>query len=151
MIKIKSVRQIIIGFIIFAVVFYLYSDKIAEAISSLNPFLILLAMIILNPVYLIFIIALFEIYGFRGVLAGLLISVSADLISLPHILTKSGGISEVSWKLMPETTFWNVLPEFLKNSTGVFLVYIIISVLLVILALMIAHKKNFKSIFIKSI
>jgi len=160
MLKIKNTRQIIIGFIIFAIIFFVYSDQIVGYISTLNPWLILLASVLLNPIYLIFIWSMFELYGIRGMIAGFLISTASDLISLPHVLTKSGTISTQSYNLITDTTFWNLIPSTLKTSItlpvvgqvslGVFLVYIIISIGLVILALMLAHKKRFKEIFMRA-
>ena len=155
MLQIKNSRQIVIGFIIFAIIFFIFSDRIVEYISNFNPIVILFLATLLNPIYIIFIWALFKQYGIRGMIAGFLISTASDLISLPHIYTKTGALSTVSYQLISDSTFWSLIPSFLKFNIdgfnfGIFLVYVVIASLLVILALMITHKKKFKEIFLKS-
>lgn len=156
--KLRNTRTIIIGFFIFALIFFLYSDSLVNSINSLNPILGLLVITLLNPVYLIFIWSLNKEYGVRGLLAGFLISIAADAISLPHFLTLSGQHSTVSTNLVTELTFWNVFPEWLRTTTinlpgaglvnlGTFLIYVALTTVMIIVALMIAHNRRFKEIF----
>lgn len=161
MIQLRNTRQIIIAVIIIAVVFFIYSDDIVAYVSTLSPLWIMVLTTLLNPAYLLLIWFLANSYGFKGAIAGFFIAISSDIISLPHILTKLGIHSTLSFNLFQETNFYDMLPSFLKfNITlpivgqinfGVFLVYVGISVGLVILALMIVHKRRFKEIFLKSI
>jgi len=155
MLQIKNSRQIVIGFIIFSIIFFIYSDWIVEWVSGFNPVVILFLSTLMNPIYIIFILALFESYGFRGMVAGFLISTASDLISLPHIYTKTGELSTISHTLITDSTFWNLVPEFFKFridgfNFGIFLIYVVASSGLVILALMITHKKKFKEIFLRA-
>lgn len=161
MIKIKKTKEIVIGFIIIAFIFFNYSDQIVSYVSSLNPLLILLLTVVINPIYILFIYKMYQDYNIKGVIGGLLISLAVDILSLPHIFTKQGVISPDSYKLVSDTNFWNIIPSFLKFNInlpflgninfGVLLLYIGITTSLVILALMITHKKKFKEIFMKSI
>ncbi len=161
MIKINKTREIVIGFIILAFIFFVYSDQIVSYVSSLNPILILFLTVFLNPIYILFIYKMFQDYGIKGASAGMLISIAVDILSLPHIYTKPGTVSQDSHKLITDTNFWNLIPDFLKfNITfpfigninfAVFLLYIGITTGLIILALMIVHRKRFKEIFMKSI
>lgn len=155
MIQIRNTRQIIIGFIVFSIIFFLYSEKVVDTISSLSPFWILLIVPLLNPIYLIFIFSLFKEYGFKGVLAGFIIAISTTLISIPHIITKGGETSEAYFNMVTDISIWKMIPDFIKFDIGgvnfgsIFM-YIGISTLLIVLALMIVHKKKFKEIFLKS-
>lgn len=161
MIKIGKTREIVIGFIILAFIFFNYSDQIVSYVSSLNPILILFLTVFLNPIYILFIYKMYQDYGIKGATGGLLISLGVDILSLPHIFTKQGVLSEDSYKLVTDTNFWNLIPDFLKfNITlpflgninfAVLLLYIGVTTGLIILALMITHKKKFKEIFMKSI
>jgi hypothetical protein len=161
MIKIKNTREIIIGFILFAIVFFLYSDKIVTYVSTLNPIIVLIISVLLNPVYVFLIFSLFQIYGWRGVISGFLISTASDLISLPHIFTANGQLSNASYNLVTDSTFMHLLPDSIKSFTlslpiigqvslGVVIIYLIISTALIILSLMVAHNKKFKEIFMKA-
>lgn len=156
MFKIKNTRQIVIGFILFAIIFFYFSDRITEWIANFNnPLVVLLLSTLLNPIYIFFILSLLEQYGLRGMLAGFLIATAADVISLPHIYTRTGELSTVSYKLVSDTTFWNLVPSFLKIpidgfNLGVLIVYVGVTSILIILALMITHKRKFKEIFMRS-
>ena len=157
MINVRNHRQIIWGFITFAVVFFLYSEGVVNAVSKLSPIMILILAPFLNPIYLIFIFALYKDYGFKGSIAGFLLAVSTTLISMPHLVTKTGDVVKDTYiNLIPDMNFWNLIPDFLKfNIMGVnfasALMYLGLSTLLVVLALMITNKKSFKAIFLKSV
>lgn len=151
MIQIKNTKQIMIAFIIFVVLFYFFSDKIVAMLDGDHPLVILAITLLLSPVYLIFIWILYSNYGFRGALAGTLISLASDIISLPHVLNLVGEKYMETWNFIPDLIVWNLLPGFLHNSFGIFLVYVGIPILFIVSSFMILHKKTFKQIFMKSI
>lgn len=161
-IRIRKTREIIIGFLVIAIFFFLYSDQIVEYINTLPPLVILFASTLLSPVYVLFIYLLYKSYGLSGAIGGFLISTASDIISLPHVLfSKTGEFSGPSYNLITDSIFYNLLPDSLKHvitlpffgevNLAVFLVYIVISTSLVVLALLIVSKKRFKEIFKKSI
>lgn len=159
--KIKSTKWIIAGFVALASIFFIFSDQIVGFISTLSPIMILFVSILISPTYLLFIYFMYKSYGLRGCLGGFLISTAIDLISLPHILLKSGEFSKDSFSIFTDTVFWGFIPNFLKQTItlpivgqinlGVFLVYIVVSTLLIIISLMIVKKKTFKKVFNDSI
>lgn len=160
-IKIKSAKWMICLFAILAIIYYLYSDSIVSYISTLHPLLIILATTILSPIDILFICFLWKNYGFRGAIAGFGVSLASSIISLPHIYLMNGQYNANSYSLTTESTFFNLLPQYLRDGVvnlpfgqvnlGVLLVYLGISIGLVILALMILHKKKFKEVFMNSV
>ena len=89
----RNPRQAILGFLILAIILFFYSDPLTEFISRQSPFLILILSTFISPIYLFFIYVLYKDYGWRGLIAGFLISTASDLISLPHFLLKSGAVN----------------------------------------------------------
>ena len=155
MIKVKNTRQIIIGFIIFAIIFLVYSERVTNWISSLPPILILILSPFLNLIYIAFIWSLFKEYGFKGAIAGFLISIATTIISMPHFIDQQGNIVNGYTNLIADVNVWALIPDFLKFMVGginfgSLLMYLGISTALVVLALMITNKKKFKEIFMKS-
>lgn len=157
--KREHIQEIIIilaVLIFFSVIYYIFSDPLVKWISSLNPILVLFITSILSPVYIIFIYFMFRIYGWRGGIAGFLISTASDTISIPHVILMNGQFSTISFNLITDGIFYNLLPNFIKHeifgiSIAVFFVYILIPLALVITALLIVKKGKFKEIFIKSV
>jgi hypothetical protein len=162
MLNLKNTRNILFIFVFFTVVFFIYSDRIVTYLSSLSPLLVLFFSIFISPIYVLFIISLYNQYSFKGALAGYIISLGVDCISIPHIFTKSGELSTASLNLYTDSVFWGLMPQFLKDITinipydgqvnlAVFLIYIVFPISLIIIALMIATGKKFPKIFKDSI
>lgn len=160
--EIKNPRQIIIGFLIVAIIFFIYSDPIVAFINQQSPIMILILTTFLNPIYVLFIYGLYKHYGFRGLLTGALVSTASDIISLPHILLKNGQLSHSVFNLISENIFFKMLPEEMRNglvnlpivgevSLGTFLIYVILSTSIVVIAFMISHKKRFIQLFKESV
>jgi hypothetical protein len=156
MIKIRNTRQIIWGFIIFAILFLLFSEKITDWLITLPPILILFLSPCLNLIYVAFIWSLYKDYGIKGAIAGFLISVAVTIISMPHFISLQGINVDGYTNLIADVNVWDMMPSFLKFNIGninfgSLLMYLGISTGLVALALMLNNKKTFKEIFIKAV
>lgn len=153
----KNTKTILLAFSLFAIISFIYSDAIVNWVSALPPIIVLFITSLFSPIYLLLLWALFKDYGVRGLIGGFIIGLASDTISLPHVLTVSGEKSMAIWHFIPETVFWEMIPNFLKFTINlplvgavnfaILLIYVILSISLIILALMIVHKKNFKDVF----
>ena len=162
MIKLENSRQIIFGFLIVATIFFLYSDPIVIYIAKQHPIITLFLASFLDPIYILFVCSLYKLYGLRGVIAGFLFTVASTLISLPHVILRTGALSQESFDLVGDVIFYKLVPSSLKSFSisipvigsvnfGVFLVYIVISSGLVLLGLAIGKKKKVREIFMKTV
>lgn len=130
---------IILGLISLA--FWYYSDAFALWSSMANPWVAMIANILLNPAYLFLIIWLWDAYQIRGFLSGILISLGVDIISLAHSV-HTQGIMPVDTALYSyaDTTFYKLIYLYIQGPTAVFIIYVILPVALFYLALRIIRR-----------
>ena len=141
----------IIGVVAFA--FWWFSDIFSAWAVNANPFLVILVTILIHPEYLFLIYVLYRQYEFRGLFAGILISISLDIISLGHSITRAGGLpSDPVLYTYTDTTFYSLINTWFPGVAGPFIVYVLLSVLLVYLALRIIRRSaSFNKIFKEAI
>jgi len=134
----------LIFFAILSIVYWIFSDSFSNWSMTINPLVALLVGIILNPAYIVLLTFLFNQYSFRGLVAGFLIAISFDIISLGHSILKSGLLptdgSTIPLYTYSDTTIYKLFPAFLQNQVGVFILYVIIPVLLIYLAFRIIRR-----------
>jgi len=127
-------------FIVLAIIFWVASDAYALWTSQINPALSLIIGIILNPAYLFLIYWLFSEYKWRGLIAGILISIAIDVISMTHSIAQS-GILPTSLEALPlygysDTLIYKGMISFIPTGYfAVFLLYVVIPGLLMFLSL----------------
>ncbi|MEK6884564.1 MAG: hypothetical protein AABY22_33335, partial [Nanoarchaeota archaeon] len=140
----KQKANFLVGvFIVFALIFYYYSDAIGILAKNSNPFFALFLNIATSPVYLLLIYWLWGAYKSRGVIAGFLISVAFDIVDVIHSIPRIGTMpSDPALFLYSDTIIYRLFPEWLRTNVGVFILYIIIPILLVIIARNVIHKER---------
>lgn len=157
MVPLNKTGKIVLIFLAVAFIFFAYSDRIVDYIARQDSFVILALSYLLSPMFILFVYLLYKHYGINGVFGGVLFSLASDLISLPHIITTSGELSQSTIKIILDNLIYEMLPESLKSMTigsvnlAVFVMYVVFSTSLVILAFMVSNKKSGRQIFYKSI
>jgi len=137
--------------------FYWYiSDTFALWTSTTNPLLALIVGILLNPAYIYLIYDLYKSYKLRGIIAGLLISISFDIISLTHSLLKVGLLPTQTESLplygYSDLAIYKFMYPIIHGPIGVFLLYVVIPVGLIYLAFAtIKRTTSFNRIFRKAL
>jgi len=143
-------------FVAIAFVFYQISDSFSMWLSTMNPWIAMLITIILNPAYVILIYWLYQQYDLRGILAGFLISLAIDIISLTHSITSS-GILPTDGTALPlygyaDTTIFKLIAPYINSQFTLIILYIVIPSILMYLALRIIRRNvSFNRIFKESI
>lgn len=139
----------LILFAVVAYIFYMVSDGFSLWAKTANPWIATMASIILNPAYIVLIIWLWNEYELRGLLAGLLISISVDIMSLGHSIGLNGMLpSDAAFYTYSDTTFFKIITPFFHGKTAVLILYVALPILLVYLALRIIRKNaSFNKIF----
>lgn len=150
--KEKAYGTLII-FGIIAYIFYIISDGFSSWTKTANPFLAMAASIILNPAYIVLIIYLWNQYEFRGLIAGLLVSISIDILSLGHSISSTGLLpQDPAFFTYADTTFFKLIIPYVQGTVAVFILYVILPVLLIYLALRIIRRtSSFNKIFKEAI
>jgi ABC-type uncharacterized transport system permease subunit len=140
-------------FLILAFVFWQISDQFALWTSTANPWIALIVSIIINPAYAFLIYFLWKEYDFRGLIAGIIISIGVDIISLSHSIVKIGAMpTDPAFFAYADTTFFKIINPYFQGQTATFILYVIIPALLFYLALRIIRRNaSFNKIFRESI
>jgi hypothetical protein len=153
---------ILVSYFIVSMIFWYFSDSISLWAMSANSLFVTLVNLILNPFYVGSIILIMELFFrglklnrtglnyFRVIVASILLSLSLDILSLPHslsinyILPTSPNVS-----LYFDTVLSKMLFPILGSlgKFGSFIIYVVISFILVLLSLLIASSKHFISLF----
>jgi hypothetical protein len=133
----------LILFGILAAVFWYFSDQFADWTSNSNPLLAMIVSIVLNPSYILLIYWLYKEYSFRGIIAGILISISIDIISLAHSIRMTGILptDSISYSYA-DTQIYKIMYPMVHSSFGVFFLYVIIPTLFVYLSLRVIRKTS---------
>jgi hypothetical protein len=140
--KEKAYTTLII-FLAISIAFWFYGDDFSNWASNNNPWLVMVVSIILNPAYAFLIYALYREYEFRGVLAGLLISIALDIVSLPHSISKIGILPSAGpLHAYTDTLFYKILGTNFPGAVGTFMLHVILPSLIVYLALRIIRRTS---------
>lgn len=121
---------------IVSLIFWWFSDSFSIWLMNANPFLAMASSLLLNPSYLVLIYILYKQYSYRGIAAGILIALAIDISSLSHSISRFGiPPTDAALYSYSDTTIYKILPHFMHNQFGVFVLYVVIPTLLVYIAL----------------
>lgn len=128
---------------IIALAFWYYSDDFSTWSTTANPLLVILVSIVINPAYIFLIYTLYKQYNWRGLIAGILIAIYVDIISLAHSIPRIGTIpTDSALFSYSDTSIWMMINKFISGQVGTFILYVIIPVGIVYLALRIIRKTS---------
>lgn len=142
---------VVIG--ILAFIFWKMSDSFSNWAATTNPWVAMIASILLNPVYLFLIYVLWKEYKGRGLIAGLLVSLSLDIISMGHSIDIGGLLpANSSLYTYADTTLYKIIYPLINGQTGTFVLYVLLPLALVYIALRVVRRNSsFNKIFKEAI
>lgn len=136
-----------------SIAFWYYSDSYSDWSMHANPWLAMVANLVLNPAYIFLIAYLFSKYSWRGLISGLFISIAVDIASLSHSIRMDAMMpNDAAAYSYADTLLFKIFPSQFHNWFGVFLLYVLVPVLLVYLSFRIIRRTaSFNKIFKESL
>jgi uncharacterized membrane protein len=89
--KNKLIIILIASFVLFNILWFI-GDAYTQWTYTANPWLVLLVYLFANPSNWVMTYLLFEKYHVIGIISGVLIAITSDIVSLPHVISKIGVI-----------------------------------------------------------
>ena len=155
--KSKIKLYIIFGlFLLISLLYWYFSDSYSLWTSMTNPWLVMVVSIILNPAYAFLIYLLWTQYEFRGIIAGLLISLGVDIVTLSHSIPFN-AVLPTDLQATPlysysDTLIFKIISPYIQGTLASFILYVIIPLLLFFIALLVIGRvSSFDRIFKEAI
>lgn len=140
---------ILLTIIGYAILIWIFGDKLSAWSIHANPFLAVLIYLIINPLNWYVVFTLTRDYKLIGFISSVLIVTIIDIISFPHSLNMNGTINEDALSSYSDLGLWNgffnkIHPGMLATA----LLYVLLVIIVIFLLLIIIKKpKKFVDIF----